>query len=140
MKNLEKKLLIPVQRCYPDEYREYQTTRRYLDGCMIPVEAFRIRFCKVIEMVMYPNACVLLSFEKRGDGAVGVRYIGRITETVCTAHRGDTLYFQLKFPPQFVFQRFTGQVNQILELDPALFGRREGHRRRHGRACYGARA
>ncbi len=122
MKNLEKKLLIPVQRCYPDEYREYQTTCRYLDGCMLPVEAFRIRFCKVTEMVMYPNACVLLSFEKRWDGAVGVRYIGRITETVCTAHRGDTLYFQLKFPPQFVFQRFAGQVNQILELDPALFG------------------
>lgn len=93
MKNLEKKLLIPVQRCYLDEYREYQTTCRYLDGCMIPAEAFRIRFCKVIEMVMYPNACVLLSFEKRGDGAIGVRYIGRITETVCTAHRDNTLYF-----------------------------------------------
>lgn len=122
MKNLEKKLFIPVQRCYPDEYRTYQTTCRYLDDCRIPVEVFRIRFRKVIEMVLYPNACVLLSFEQRANGGIGVRYIGRITETVCTTHRDDTLYFQLRFPPQFVFRQFAGQVNQIIELDPALFG------------------
>lgn len=122
MKNLEQKLSIPVQRCYPDEYREYQRTRWYLENCRIPVEVFRIRFSKEIEMVMYPNACVLLSFELRENGKVGVRYVGRITETVCTRHDDGTLYFQLKFPPQFVFKRFASRTNETIEIDPKWFG------------------
>ncbi len=118
----DKKLFIPVQHCYPEEYREYQTANHYLGDCEIPIEAFRIRFVKPIEMVLFPNACCLLSFELGADQSVAVRYIGRITETTCVQHRADTLYFQLKFPPQLIFKQFSGQTGQNIALDPAQFG------------------
>ena len=122
MEHMKKNFFIPVQRCYPDEYRNYNRVFSYLDECIIPVEVFRIQFSKPIEMVMYPNACCLLSFERDSGGEVSIRFIGRITETVCTHQRDDTFYFMLKFPPQFTFKLFAGEANQIKTLDSGLCG------------------
>lgn len=113
---------IPIQRCYPDEYEEYQVSGHYWNDGFLPVQMFRIRFRKLTGMVLYPHACTLLYFELRTDGAVRIRLVGRVTETMCTRQEPGTTYLMLRFPPQYTFEAFKGQTNTENYLEPSVFG------------------
>jgi len=113
---------IPIQRCYPDEYLEYQVSSEYWENGFLPVQMFRIRFRKKTKMVLYPHACTLLNFEMNREGEIKVRYVGRVTETMCTMQEADKLYLMLRFPPQYVFSMFSGMVNTERYLEPELLG------------------
>lgn len=120
---------IPIQRCYPDEYKEYQVSSECWNNGFLPIQVFRIRFCKRTGMVLYPHACTLLSFEMDRERDIRVRMIGRVTETMCAVHEPDTLYRMLRFPPQYVFEAFRGMTNTEQYLEPELFGGQEALRR-----------
>ena len=94
---------IPIQRCYPDEYEEYQVSGRCWNDGFLPVQLFRIRFRKRTGMVLYPHACTLLYFERGADGTVRIRLVGRVTETKCTRQEPGTTYLMLRFPPHYTF-------------------------------------
>lgn len=113
---------IPIQRCYPDEYEEYQVSGHYWNDGFLPVQMFRIRFRKRTGMVLYPHACTLLYFELRTDGAVRIRLVGRVTETMCTRQEPGTTYLMLRFPPQYTFEAFKGMTNTEHYLEPSVFG------------------
>lgn len=110
-----------MQRCYPDEYQEYTYKRFSIRGSLFPIEAFEIYFSKETEMIMYPNACVLLSFELNQENSITVHYIGRINETACIQHQPGVKYFQIKFPPQIIF-RNVESTNMNSKLDLSMFG------------------
>lgn len=116
------KTIIPIQKCYPYEYKNYQLLSKHLMGCKFPVEFFKISFSKDVDMVMYPNACSLLSFELKNNKEVEICYIGRITETVSCHRDKNTLYYFIKFPPQFIFKSIAGTVNQNIDLGVEMFG------------------
>ena len=112
---------IPIQRCYPDEYEEYQVSgHRWNDG-FLPIQMFRIRFRKRTGMVLYPHACTLLYFEQDRLGDVKIRLVGRVTETMCTRQEPETTYLMLRFPPQYTFEAFKGQTNTENYLEPSVF-------------------
>lgn len=113
---------IPIQRCYPDEYEEYQVSGHYWNDGFLPVQMFRIRFRKRTGMVLYPHACTLLYFERGADGTVRIRLVGRVTETMCTRQEPGTTYLMLRFPPQYTFEAFKGQTNTENYLEPSVFG------------------
>ena len=113
---------IPIQRCYPDEYEEYQVSGHYWNDGFLPVQMFRIRFRKRTGMVLYPHACTLLYFERGADGTVRIRLVGRVTETMCTRQEPGTTYLMLRFPPQYTFEAFKGQTNTENYLKPSVFG------------------
>lgn len=113
---------IPIQRCYPDEYEEYQVSGHYWNDGFLPVQMFRIRFRKRTGMVLYPHACTLLYFERGADGTVRIRLVGRVTETMCTRQEPGTTYLMLRFPPQYTFEAFKGQTNTEHYLEPSVFG------------------
>ena len=113
---------IPIQRCYPDEYEEYQVSGHCWNDGFLPVQMFRIRFRKRTGMVLYPHACTLLYFERGADGTVRIRLVGRVTETMCTRQEPGTTYLMLRFPPQYTFEAFKGQTNTEHYLEPSVFG------------------
>ena len=113
---------IPIQRCYPDEYEEYQVSGHCWNDGFLPVQMFRIRFRKRTGMVLYPHACTLLYFERGADGTVRIRLVGRVTETMCTRQEPGTTYLMLRFPPQYTFEAFKGQTNTEHYLKPSVFG------------------
>lgn len=113
---------IPIQRCYPDEYEEYQVSGHCWNDGFLPVQMFRIRFRKRTGMVLYPHACTLLYFERGADGTVRIRLVGRVTETMCTRQEPGTTYLMLRFPPQYTFEAFKGQTNTENYLKPSVFG------------------
>lgn len=113
---------IPIQRCYPDEYEEYQVSGHCWNDGFLPVQMFRIRFRKRTGMVLYPHACTLLYFERGADGTVRIRLVGRVTETMCTRQEPGTTYLMLRFPPQYTFEAFKGQTNTENYLEPSVFG------------------
>ena len=113
---------IPIQRCYPDEYEEYQVSGHCWNDGFLPVQMFRIRFRKRTGMVLYPHACTLLYFERGADGTVRIRLVGRVTETLCTRQEPGTTYLMLRFPPQYTFEAFKGQTNTEHYLEPSVFG------------------
>lgn len=113
---------IPIQRCYPDEYEEYQVSGHCWNDGFLPVQMFRIRFRKRTGMVLYPHACTLLYFERGADGTVRIRLVGRVTETMCTRQEPGTTYLMLRFPPQYTFEAFKGQTNTEQYLEPSVFG------------------
>ena len=113
---------IPIQRCYPDEYEEYQVSGHCWNDGFLPVQMFRIRFRKRTGMVLYPHACTLLYFEWGADGTVRIRLVGRVTETMCTRQEPGTTYLMLRFPPQYTFEAFKGQTNTEHYLEPSVFG------------------
>ena len=110
---------IPIQRCYPDEYEEYQVSGHCWNDGFLPVQMFRIRFRKRTGMVLYPHACTLLYFERGADGTVRIRLVGRVTETMCTRQEPGTTYLMLRFPPQYTFEAFKGQTNTEHYLEPS---------------------
>lgn len=113
---------IPIQRCYPDEYEEYQVSGHCWNDGFLPVQMFRIRFRKRTGMVLYPHACTLLYFERGADGTVRIRLVGRVTETMCTRQEPGTTYLMLRFPPQYTFEAFKGMTNTEHYLEPSVFG------------------
>ena len=113
---------IPIQRCYPDEYEEYQVSGHCWNDGFLPVQMFRIRCRKRTGMVLYPHACTLLYFERGADGTVRIRLVGRVTETMCTRQEPGTTYLMLRFPPQYTFEAFKGQTNTENYLEPSVFG------------------
>ena len=113
---------IPIQRCYPDEYEEYQVSGHCWNDGFLPVQMFRIRFRKRTGMVLYPHACTLLYFERGADGTVRILLVGRVTETMCTRQEPGTTYLMLRFPPQYTFEAFKGQTNTENYLKPSVFG------------------
>ena len=113
---------IPIQRCYPDEYEEYQVSGHCWNDGFLPVQMFRIRFRKRTGMVLYPHACTLLYVERGADGTVRIRLVGRVTETMCTRQEPGTTYLMLRFPPQYTFEAFKGQTNTEHYLEPSVFG------------------
>ena len=113
---------IPIQRCYPDEYEEYQVSGHCWNDGFLPVQMFRIRFRKRTGMVLYPHACTLLYFERGADGTVRIRLVGRVTEPMCTRQEPGTTYLMLRFPPQYTFEAFKGQTNTEHYLEPSVFG------------------
>ena len=113
---------IPIQRCYPDEYEEYQVSGHCWNDGFLPVQMFRIRFRKRTGMVLYPHACTLLYFERGADGTVRIRLVGRVTETMCTRQEPGTTYLMLRFPPQYTFEAFKGQTNTENYLKPSVVG------------------
>lgn len=113
---------IPIQRCYPDEYEEYQVSGHCWNDGFLPVQMFRIQFRKRTGMVLYPHACTLLYFERGADGTVRIRLVGRVTETMCTRQEPGTTYLMLRFPPQYTFEAFKGQTNTEHYLEPSVFG------------------
>ena len=113
---------IPIQRCYPDEYEEYQVSGHCWNDGFLPVQMFRIRFRKRTGMVLYPHACTLLYFERGADGTVRIRLVGRVTENMCTRQEPGTTYLMLRFPPQYTFEAFKGQTNTEHYLEPSVFG------------------
>lgn len=113
---------IPIQRCYPDEYEEYQVSGHCWNDDFLPVQMFRIRFRKRTGMVLYPHACTLLYFERGADGTVRIRLVGRVTETMCTRQEPGTTYLMLRFPPQYTFEAFKGMTNTEHYLEPSVFG------------------
>ena len=131
---------IPIQRCYPDEYLEYRVSSEYWENGFLPVQMFRIRFRKRTGMVLYPHACTLLNFERDKDDRIKVRYVGRVTETMCTMQEADTEYLMLRFPPQYVFSAFPGMVNTEMYLEPEVLGGvgfiRRAFEEDDGRRCF----
>ncbi|NCB92233.1 MAG: AraC family transcriptional regulator [Clostridia bacterium] len=128
MKEEKTKPVIPIQRCYPEDYLVHQVRAHYLEGGELPVQEFCIRFRKDTGMVMYSNACTLMSFEQYEDGKVAVRFIGRITETMQTKQQKNARYIMLRFPPQYMFEKLKGVVNQEIYLDLEDFGGEEAVR------------
>jgi len=116
---------IPIQRCYPEEYREYRVTAEYYENGFLPIQFFRIRFWKKTGMVLYPHACTLLYFEMDEQEKIRIRYVGRVTETMCTMQEADKRYFMLRFPPQYVFSEYAGVMNEERYLEPEMFGGEE---------------
>jgi AraC-like DNA-binding protein len=116
------KPVIPIQRCYPEDYLVHQVRTHYLKGGELPVQEFCIRFRKDTGMVMYSNACTLMSFEQYEDGHAAVRFVGRITETMQTRQVKNARYVMLRFPPQYMFEKLKGVVNQEIYLDPEKLG------------------
>ncbi len=129
MPGSRKEGFIPIQRCYPDEYKEYQVSGECWNDGFLPIQVFRIRFQKRTGMVLYPHACTLLYFEMDRGKRIRVRLVGRVTETMCTMQDSDTLYLMLRFPPQYIFEAFKGMVNTEQYLEPELFGGEEAVRR-----------
>lgn len=121
MPGSRKEGFIPIQRCYPDEYKEYQVSSEYWEKGFLPIQMFRIRFQKRTGMVLYPHACTLLIFETDESWKIRVRYVGRVTETMCTMQEADKLYLMLRFPPQYVFTAFQGVVNEETYLEQGVF-------------------
>ena len=121
----KKKAVIPVQRCYPEEYLMHEVRSYDWGDGELPIQEFCIKFREDTGMVMYSNACTLMSFEQYQDGKCAVRLIGRITETMRTWQKKDVWYVILRFPPQYMFERLKGVVNQEIYLDTADFGGEE---------------
>lgn len=125
MKEITSKPVIPIQRCYPDEYLVHEVRAHYWQKGELPIQEFCIRFRRDTGMVMYSNACTLMCFEQYEDGRTAVRFIGRITQTMQTRQLEHTRYVMLRFPPQYMFERLKGVVNQEIYLDPGTFGGEE---------------
>ncbi len=122
------KPVIPIQRCYPDEYLVHQVHEHCWNGGELPIQEFYIRFRQDTGMVMYSNACTLMSFEQHQDGHIAVRFVGRITETMRTMQKKDAWYVMLRFPPQYMFERLKGVINQEIYLNLDDFGGEESVR------------
>lgn len=116
------KIYIPIQKCYPDEYSEYNVINEYIESCNLPVQMFCIRFAKDVDMVLFPHACTLIYFDIDKNENINMKFVGRVTETMCTKQLKDNLYIIFRFPPQFVSEKFKGIVNSEKKLDLNLFG------------------
>ena len=121
MEKKKHKTAIPIQRCYPEEYLVHQVTEHDWEMCSQPIQEFYLRFAKKAHMVLFSNACTMMCFEKKKNGEIKVRFIGRITETMEIAQEMDTLYIFLRFPPQCMFETLKGVVNQEIYLNLDLF-------------------
>lgn len=121
----KKKAVIPIQRCYPEEYLVHEVRSYDWGYGELPIQEFCIKFRRDTGMVMYSNACTLMSFEQYPDGKCTVRFVGRITETMRTWQKKDVWYVILRFPPQYMFERLKGVVNQEIHLDTEDFGGEE---------------
>lgn len=120
MRGRKKNNFIPIQKCYPEEYLEYEVINEYIGDSLLPVQAFQIKFCKNVDMVLFPHACTLLYFEWNIDGSIRVKFVGRVVETMSTFQSEGALYVLLRFPPQYIFGKFQSIVNSVKEIDTAF--------------------